>query len=485
MITYNISVILERDGSSNLFTDKFNIYLQSASLFISSQQTMKSPESQTKLQKNHSKKNARSPLGWQRLLLILLPISLTVGGVAILWRLLARENNSPPSTIVKKPVISVKLAEVEAGKITESSEFIASLQSLRSASLQANTQGKVSQIFVKEGSKVAAQASLLQINSNNQQSQITTKNNSNTATIQSTQQQLQNARTQLQDLEAQRLSLLQNVRLNQEKYEKYSNLAAQGAISRQTKDEYALKLATAKTIFNNLDAKIEAQQATVSKLENSLQQAQANTVNKIQQPQTAALEQYKISAPFTGTVANISVKVGDLVNPSTRVATVTQNQPLEVDIPVPLEQKSQLRKGMPVELINAQGNNIGTGKIFFISPQVNDNTRTVLVKALFDNTQEKMQAGQFARARINWNQHRGVLIPTEAVFNIAGKAFVYVAEQLNATTATTQLVAKQKQVKLGKIVDKKYQVTEGLQPGEKVVVSKLLKLKDGEIVMAQ
>jgi hypothetical protein len=71
------------------------------------------------------------------------------------------------------------------------------------------------------------------------------------------------------------------------------------------------------------------------------------------------------------------------------------------------------------------------------------------------------------------------------VFNIAGKAFVYVAEQLNATTATTQLVAKQKQVKLGKIVDKKYQVTEGLQPGEKVVVSKLLKLKDGEIVMAQ
>lgn len=447
---------------------------------------MKPPESQTKLQQNNSKNTARSPFGWQRLLLILLPITLTVGGVAILWRLLARENNSPPTTKVQKPAVSVKLAEVQVGKIKDSSEIIASLQSLRSASLQAKIQGKVSQVFVKEGSKVAAKTPLLSINYKNQPADITSKNSSNTDTIKTTQQLLQNARTQLQQLEAQRLSLLQNVRLNQEQSEKYSNLAIQGAISRQTKDEYAAKFNLAKTNFNNLEGKIKAQQAAVSKLENTLQQAQASTVNKIQQPKVAQqIQQYKINAPFTGTVAKISVKIGDLVNPSTRVATVTQNQPLEVDIPVSLEKKSQLRKGMPVELINAQDKNIGTGKIFFISPEVNHNTRTVLVKALFDNTQGKMRGGQFARARINWNQHRGVFIPTEAVFNIAGNAFVYVVEKLHSTTATSQLVAKQKQVKLGKIVDNKYQVTEGLQPGEKVVVSKLLNLKDGEIVMAQ
>ena len=184
-------------------------------------------------------------------------------------------------------------------------------------------------------------------------------------------------------------------------------------------------------------------------------------------------------------MANISVKVGDLVNPSTRVATVTQNQPLEVDIPVSLENKSQLRKGMAVEIINSKSENIGTGKIFFISPQVNQNTRTVLVKALFDNKQGKMQAGQFAKARINWNQHSGLLIPTTAVFRIAGEAFVYVAEKINSTAATSRLVAKQKQVKLGKIIDNKYQVVEGLQPGEKVVVSKLLNIKDGDILMVQ
>ncbi|MCJ8281934.1 MAG: hypothetical protein MJK14_19300 [Rivularia sp. ALOHA_DT_140] len=140
---------------------------------------------------------------------------------------------------------------------------------------------------------------------------------------------------------------------------------------------------------------------------------------------------------------------------------------------------------MAVEIINAKGENIGSGKVFFISPEVNDNTNTILVKALFDNSQGKMRAGQFAKARINWNQHSGLLIPTKAVFRIAGESFVYVIERLSSTPKTSRLVAKQKQVKLGKIVNNKYQVVEGLQPGEKVAISKLLSIKDGEIVVTQ
>jgi len=446
---------------------------------------MKSPDSQAEIKQNNSRKATQSPRLWQRLLLILIPVTLTIGGVAVLFNLLGREKKIPSSTTVQQTPLSVELAQVEAGQIKESSEFIASLQSLRSASIQATTQGKVSQIFVKKGSQVTTQAPLLQINSENKAAEVNNNSGGNSGSLQ-TQQQLQNARTRLQELEVQRLSKLQNVRLNQEKYEKYSNLAAQGAVSKLTKNEYAQKLQAAKLEFNDLDAKIETQQATVSNLEKAFQQVQVNPRSNVPQPQVPQKnQQYKINAPFKGTVANISVKVGDLVKPSTRVITVTQNQPLEVDIPVPLEHKSQLRKGMAVEIINPKGENIGTGKTFFISPEVNQNTRTILVKALFDNLQGKMQAGQFAKARINWNQHSGLLIPTEAVFRIAGEAFVYVAEKFNSTATNPNLVAKQKQVKLGKIVDNKYQVIEGLQPGEKVVVSKLLNIKNGDILMIQ
>ena len=445
---------------------------------------MKPPESQTETTKNTSPIAKQPPRLWQRLLLILIPIALTIGGVAVLFRLLAREKRTPSNTTVQQAPLSVEVAQVEAGQIKESSEFIASLQSLRSASIQATTQGKVSQIFVKKGSQVAPQAPLLQISSNNQAAEVS--DSSSGATLQTTQKQLENARNILQELEAQSLSKLQNVRLNQENYEKYSNLAAQGAVSKLTKDEYAQKLQAAKLEFDSLDAKIKTQQDTVSNLEKALVQTQLNTANQLSVSKTSQkIQQYRINAPFKGTVANISVKVGDLVKPSTRVITVTQNQPLEVDIPVSLENKSQLRKGMVVEIINAKGENIGTGKIFFISPEVNANTNTVLVKALFDNPQGKMQAGQFAKARINWNQHSGLLIPTTAVFRIAGEAFVYVAEKLNNTAVNSRLVAKQKQVKLGKIVENKYQVIEGLQPGEKVVVSKLLNIKNGDILMVQ
>lgn len=444
---------------------------------------MKPSESQTRIQENSSQKAKKSSRWLQRLILILIPVALTIGGAAVLFNLLAREKKLPSSTIVQQAPQSVKLADVQPSQIKESSEFIASLQSLNSESLQAKTQGKVSQIFVKKGNQVTAQAPLLQIDSNNQPS-IDSNNSSSNSAIQALQLQQQNARTQLQELEVQRLSKLQDVRLTQEKYEKYLLLAAQGAVSKQTKDEYAQKLQAAKLEFNNLDSKIQAQQATISSLEKALQQTQVNSSNNLPAPATLQ-KQYRIKAPFKGTVANISVKVGDLVNPSTRVATVTQNQPLEVDIPVSAENKSKLRKGMAVEIINSTGENIGTAKIFFISPEINQNTRTVLVKALFDNQKRKMQAGQFAKARINWNQHSGLLIPTTAVFRIAGEAFVYVAEKFNSTAATSNLVAKQKQVKLGKIVDNKYQVIEGLQPGEKVVVSKLLNIKDGDILIVQ
>ena len=444
---------------------------------------MKNSESQAETIENSPQKSKKTPHLWQRLLLILVPLALTIGGVAVLYSLLARDKKTPSSTTVQQAPLSVKLAQVEPGQIKESSEFIASLQSLRSASIQATTEGTVSQIFVKKGKQVAAQTPLLEIKPKLQPPEVS---NNKSASLQKIQLQLQNSRNLLQELEAQHLSKLQNVRLNQENYEKYSNLAAQGAISKLTKDEYAQKLQAAKLEFNSLDAKIKTQQATIANLEKESQQAQLNSVNKLSAPNIPKKnQQYRINAPFKGSVANISVKVGDLVKPSTRVITVNQNQPLEVDIPVAAENKPQLRKGMLVEIINAKGQNIGTGKVFFISPEVNSNTNTILVKALFDNQQGKMQSGQFAKARINWNQHSGLLIPTTAVFRIAGEAFVYVAEKFNSTAATSQLVAKQKQVKLGKIVDNKYQVIEGLQPGEKVVVSKLLNIKNGDALVIQ
>lgn len=173
------------------------------------------------------------------------------------------------------------------------------------------------------------------------------------------------------------------------------------------------------------------------------------------------------------------MKSGDFVNTSTQLATITQNQPLEINISVPIERASQLRNGMLVELINPQNQIIGTSQVFFISPKANNENRMVQVKALYDNKNNQLRADEYIRSRVIFSQRSGVVIPTSAVARIAGQNFVFVEQTQRSPQGKSQLVAKQKRIQLGNIKGNYYQVLEGLQPGERIIVSGLLNLRDG------
>ena len=405
---------------------------------------------------------------WRRLLLAAL---LLIGGVSgIAWKLLNPEKPNPAAANAPPPGVKVKLSPVQTGTVEDSTEYIASLESRRSVNLQPRIQGQVSQIFVKSGDAVSSGTAILQIDSRQQQAAVS----SLFAAGQGSQAQLENVRATLKSLQAERLANISDVSLNQQEYKRYSELAAQGAVSRQTKDLYANKLATAKAQLGAIDSRIQAQIATISQVEKSLQQADANI-----RQQQIQLQYYKITAPFAGTVGDVPIKVGDFVNTSTPLATITQNRPLDVKIPVPLEKGTQLRQGLPVELINAQGKIIGNSSIFFISPNITNNSQSILVKALYNNDNGQLRADQLIRARVIWNQRSGVLIPTTAVSRIAGETFVFVAETGKSPQGVSQLIAKQKQVKLGNIKGNDYQVIEGLQKDEKLIVSGVQNLRDG------
>jgi len=405
---------------------------------------------------------------WPRLLLAAL--LLIGGGTGIVWKLLTPEKPGPVVTNAPPPGVKVKLSPVQTGTIEDSTEYLASLESRRSVSLQPRIQGQVSQIFVKSGDLVSSGAAIVQIDSRQQQAAVS----SLSAAGQGSQAQLENARATLKSLQAERLANVADVRLNQQDYNRYSELAAQGAVSRQTKDLYANKLATAKARLGAIEARIQAQMATISQVEKSLLQADANI-----RQQQVQLQYYKITAPFAGIVGDIPVKVGDFANTSTPLATITQNRPLEVKIPVPLEKGTQLRQGLPVELINAQGQIIGNSSIFFISPNITNNSQSILVKALYDNSQGQLRADQMIRAKVIWSKRSGVIIPTTAISRIAGETFVFVAQTEKSPQGVSQLIAKQKQVKLGNIQGNNYQVISGLQKDEKLIISGVQNLRDG------
>jgi RND family efflux transporter MFP subunit len=206
----------------------------------------------------------------------------------------------------------------------------------------------------------------------------------------------------------------------------------------------------------------------ITKTKQQWQQSQAGI-----QEQKAELQFYNITAPFAGTVGDIPVKVGDFVDKTAKLITITQNQPLEVNLSIPVDRASEVRQGSQIELLNDQNKVIGSSQVFFISPNVNDTTQSVLIKAAFENANNQLRANQFVRARVIWAKRPGILIPATAVSRIAGQEFVFVVE---SDGQTNSLVAKQKPVKLGTVQGNNYPVLEGLKAGEKIVVSGLLKL---------
>ncbi|WP_292856853.1 hypothetical protein [Nostoc sp. LPT] len=118
---------------------------------------------------------------------------------------------------------------------------------------------------------------------------------------------------------------------------------------------------------------------------------------------------------------------------------------------------------------------------------MNTSGQSILVKARFTNSNGKLRDGQYVRARIIWNQQPGILIPTQVVTRIGGQSFVYVVEENKSTEKVVEpdkskekprFVVHQKPVKLGEVQNDRYPILEGIKPGDRLVVSNILKLRD-------
>ncbi len=133
-----------------------------------------------------------------------------------------------------------------------------------------------------------------------------------------------------------------------------------------------------------------------------------------------------------------------------------------------------------IDLLNQRGDRIGNSTIFFIAPTTDHNNQSVLVKARLDNRNGHQRTDQFVRVRVRWNQRLGVRVPTPAITRLGGEAFVFVAKPTGSG-----FVAQQQLVKLGRVDGNHYQVLEGVQAGDRLIVSGLVMLRDGTPIQPQ
>ena len=371
----------------------------------------------------------------------------------------------------QQDALAVELTTVQVGTIRDSSEFIANLESRQSVDLRSRASGQISRIFVQSGEIVQAGSPILQIDAAQQQAVVA----SAIADAESTQAESDNAKAMLKIYQAERLEQLANLTFEQQQYQRFATLHTEGAVSQQTLDEFRTSLATAEAGLGAVEAQIEAQKAAISRAERAIQSAEAEV-----QQQREQLQYFTITAPFTGSVGEIPVKVGDVVETTTNLTTLTQNDALEVNISIPINRAQDIRIGTPVELADAQGQSIGVSRVFFISPTAADATQSILVKARLDNANQQLRADKFVRARVIWEEQSGVIIPTTAVSRIAGQNYVFVAEPNESG-----LIAQQRPIQLGAVEGNHYPVLEGLDPGEQIAVTGLMQLIDGIAIVAE
>jgi RND family efflux transporter MFP subunit len=394
--------------------------------------------------------------------------SLSKGLVAVIGTLLVSCSANAPQG-GGFGAVPVPIAPVESGTVSDSSDYVANLQSRQSVTLQPRVDGYVQEIYVKAGDRVEAGAPILRIDPARQQAVV----QRSVAAVATSQADFESARATLAQLRARKESILSSVDFNQKEYDRFSKLTQEGATAKQKLDEVANSLRNARAELGQIDAQINAQQASINSAATRIEETRAGAVQEEVQ-----LDFYTVTAPFAGIVGDIPIKVGDNVNSTTQLTTVTQNQVLEVQISVPIENAPRLKMGQSVELLDAQDKPLVKGNVAFISPSINPQTQSVLVKANFNNGTNQLKANQFVRARLIWASRSGVLVPTSAISRLGGQDFIFVAENSSAN-GKTQLVANQKPIKLGKITGNKQEVLEGLKPNDKIVVSGILQLQNG------
>jgi len=193
------------------------------------------------------------------------------------------------------------------------------------------------------------------------------------------------------------------------------------------------------------------------------------------------LHYYQVVAPRTGIVGDIPVRVGDRVQTTTVLTTVDRPGTLEAYVYVPVEKSAQLKMNVPVELVDAAGKLLASSRITFISPQVDNATQTVLIKAQVPNNNDALRNAQFIRARVVWGSEQRPVVPVIAVSRIGGLYFAFVAE----SDSKGGFVVHQKALQVGQIVGNDYVVLDGIKPGDKVVVTGTQFLIDGIPVIPQ
>lgn len=311
------------------------------------------------------------------------------------------------------PAMTVRVAEVKSAALREDVTAIGTLLANDSITIRSEVDGRITQIHFREGESVAKGAKLVSLNAT--------------------------------EIEAQLKAAQAETTLNRTRLTRAEDLFGKNFISGQALDE----------------------------AREHLNQSVART-DEIQ----ARLDKTLIRAPFQGVVGVRQVSVGAYVNKGQDIARLEGIGTLKVDFRIPEMFAGRLKPGQAVKVsVDAFADEQFDGEIFAIEPSVDEQTRTVLLRARVPNPKARLKPGMFARvALLLGMREAAIIVPEQAIVPRGQDFFVFKVADGKAQFT---------KVELGLRRPGEVQILEGVLPGDVVVTDGQLRIKDGAPVKIQ
>jgi RND family efflux transporter MFP subunit len=198
----------------------------------------------------------------------------------------------------------------------------------------------------------------------------------------------------------------------------------------------------------------------------------------------------RVTSPIDGVAAIATAQVGDLVGPSTgSLTTVSQLDPIKAVVtagegpftdfisrhPDP-DERQRYVASLEFELILSSGNAYPKkGKFYALDRNLDPKTGSIRYEVTFPNPANALRPGQFGKVRFVADMKKGAMVvPQEAVNELQGSFQIAVVDQNNKVSI--------RPVKMGERIGALWEVTDGLKPGDKVIVQGLQKAREGSTV---
>lgn len=184
---------------------------------------------------------------------------------------------------------------------------------------------------------------------------------------------------------------------------------------------------------------------------------------------TARISETELRAPFDGIIGLRYLSEGSYANPSTKIAGLVKISPIKVQFAIPERYADQVNIGYPVTFTVDGTSEVFQAKVYAIEPQIEQNTRTIVIRAYYPNRNEELKSGHSVAVTLLLSQiENAIAIPSEALIPEMEGETVFVYRKGKAETV---------KVNTGLRTESLIQIVDGLKFGDTLLTTGILQLR--------